>query len=174
MRHYDAQATRERNFGLDDIWHMVDIIYVDELSRLSCREGDRAQRQRMQCNNFKGVRHLIQDCTTCKKKEHWHGTNPHASLARHGMGGEQAQLKGDGKKKWCLFREAITHTDQEGRIQIRKKTENERGNCAAHLCSPTVLSVRGPPPSCKLNRSCILFAAVEALTRTTPAEEEGF
>ncbi|CAN0516343.1 unnamed protein product, partial [Laminaria digitata] len=77
-----------RDFGLEDIRHMIHTMYVDNLSR-SVNAKPVAGRgiamqvvghtsSDVQCNYCKGVGHVTQDCAILKEKEHRRGPNPGA------------------------------------------------------------------------------------------------
>ena len=167
----------KRDFGLDDIRHMVHTMYVDNLSRPVNHKPVAGRSIAMQatghnsnevrCNYCKGVGHLKQDCATLKAKEHRQRHNqweqhtqsqPSKSTTYH------VKTKGSGKHQWCSFHKSTTHSDADCRVQHRDKTNGGHANCARHSCHPAVLSTRTPFQGCGLERPCISFTAVEAAT----------
>ena len=110
----------KRDFGLDDIRHMVHTMYVDNLSRPSNPKPVAGRGIAMQaaghnnsdvrCNYCRGIGHLIQDCAILKAKEHRHGTNqrPQPQRNQHASrhekaGGGQARNGGNGKQQWYSY-----------------------------------------------------------------------
>lgn len=70
---------KKRDFGLDDIRHMVQTMFVDNLSppsnsepiagRTITMQMARHKCSDVQCNYCKGIGRLLQDCTTLRAKE---------------------------------------------------------------------------------------------------------
>lgn len=77
----------KRDFELDDIWHMVHAMQVYNIWRTSNSKLVAGRSIAMQTagynssdvqrNYFKGIRHIIQDCTILKDNGYQHGANQH-------------------------------------------------------------------------------------------------
>ena len=167
----------KRDFGLDDIRHMVHTMYVDNLSRPVNHKPVAGRGIAMQatghkisdvrCNYCKGVGHLKRDCATLKAKEHRQQHNQweqHTQSQPSKCTTYHVETKGNGKQQWCSFHKSTTNSDADCRVQHRDKTNEAHANCACHSCYPAVLSSRNLPQGCCLERTCISFTAMEAAT----------
>ena len=108
-----------RDFGLDDIRHMVHTVYVDNPSRsvtanpiAGCVTAVQLvghTSSDMQCNYCKGFGHVTSDCAILKK-EHRYGPNlggqqhqQKRHLPRHGNAGSGDARRGGDENRWCSF-----------------------------------------------------------------------
>ena len=123
-----------RDFGLDDIRHMVHTMYVDNLSRPSSAKPVAGRGIAMQvaghngsnmlCTYCKGLGHAIQDCALLKEKEHQRGPRQLSQQVRRSQhtprqvkaapGGARKRTD---DKQWCSFHRSTTHNDADCRIQ---------------------------------------------------------
>lgn len=87
------------------------------------------------------------------------GVNTHLAMER--------ELDKCGKKKWCLFQKAATHSNKECQIQLVTKINNVDTKCAIISRNPSVLGAREPHPRCDPNRSSISFIPAKV-----PTEED--
>lgn len=79
---------------------------------------------------------------------------------------------GGGEQKWRLFHKATTHSEEECRIQLDTKANNESADCPT--CNPAVFGALDPPPICDPDSLCILLTIMEAPTKAAPTDVESF
>ena len=126
-------SDERRDYGPDDIRHMVHTMYVDNLSRSVNAKpiagGGIAMQvvgqtsSDVQCNYCKGFGHITQDCAILKK-EHRRGPNPGGQqhqrkqhLSRHRNSRSGDARKGGDRNQWCFLHKSTTHSDSNCRTQ---------------------------------------------------------